>query len=78
MLVRQSNDTSTGGRVWTEYIQQYTDTYLYDYAVSGAVCDAYFAPSDRNGVKQDQMPSFLEDNEYVGNGSLVNPANETI
>lgn len=74
----QSTDTTTGGRIWPQYIQQYTGINLYDYAVSGAVCDTAFAPSTRSGVKQNQMPSFLQDHAYVGNGSLVDAANETI
>lgn len=74
----QSDDTTTGGRIWTEYIQQYTGVNLYDYAVSGAVCDTYFSPSSRNGVKQDQIPYFSNDTDYTGNGSLINPGNETV
>lgn len=74
----QSTVTSTGGRIWPQYIQQYTGVNLYDYAVSGAVCDAYFSPSKRNGVKQNQMPYFLKDKDYVGDNSLVIPSNETI
>ncbi|KAL1860513.1 hypothetical protein Daus18300_009145 [Diaporthe australafricana] len=73
-----SNVTSTGGRIWPQYIQQYTGVNLYDYAVSGAVCDAYFSPAKRNGVKQDQIPYFLKDKAYVGDGSLIIPDNETI
>lgn len=79
MLMKcQSTTTSSGGRIWPQYIQQYTGINLYDYAVSGAVCDAYFSPSSRNGVKQNQMPYFLKDKDYVGNGSLVIPSNETV
>lgn len=74
----QSTVTSTGGRIWPQYIQQYTGINLYDYAVSGAVCNAYFSPSKRNGVKQNQVPYFLKDKDYVGDNSLVIPSNETI
>ncbi|CAN8102219.1 unnamed protein product [Discula destructiva] len=73
-----STVTTTGGRIWTEYVQQYTGIDLYDYAVSGAVCDAYFSPSTRSGVKQNQVPYFLKDNAYVGSGSITNLPNETI
>lgn len=69
---------TTGGRVWPQYIQQYTGVNLYDYAVSGAVCDTYFSPSKRSGVKQNQVPYFLNDNAYVGTGSITNLPNETI
>lgn len=78
MIATQSTVTTTGGRIWTEYIQQYTGINLYDYAVSGAVCDIYFSPSTRSGVKQNQVPYFLQDNKYVGSGSITNPANGTI
>lgn len=79
MLMKcQSTVTSTGGRIWPQYVQQYTGVNLYDYAVSGAVCDAYFSPSKRNGVKQNQLPYFLNDKDYVGDASLVIPSNETI
>lgn len=73
-----STTTSTGGRIWPQYVQQYTGANLYDYAVSGAVCDSYFSPSRRNGVKQNQVPYFLKDKDYVGDNSLVIPVNETI
>ncbi|KUI68634.1 hypothetical protein VM1G_03676 [Cytospora mali] len=56
----------------------YTGIHLYDYAVSGSFCDRYFSPSSRNGIKQDQIPHFLNDTDYVGNGSLFNPEDETI
>lgn len=64
--------------MWPEYIRQYTGVNLYDYAVSGAVCDTYFSPNPRNGVKQNQVPEFLSDYEYTGDGSLVIPVNETV
>ncbi|KAJ5492633.1 hypothetical protein N7539_001379 [Penicillium diatomitis] len=58
------NVTSTGGRVWPEYVHQYSGATVYDYAVSGAVCDSVFASSPRNGVKQAQIPAFLADQDY--------------
>lgn len=70
----QSNVTTTGGRVWPEYIQQYTGVQLYDYAVSGAMCDNTISPTARNGVKQNQVPFFLADNAF----SIDNPPNETL
>ncbi|KAK9779668.1 hypothetical protein SCAR479_03275 [Seiridium cardinale] len=73
--------TSTGGRVWAEYVGQYSGAHIYDYAVSGAVCDKTMAPR-RNGVSQNQVAAFLEDNLYVSNttgeGALVNPPDETV
>ncbi|GFF52113.1 LOW QUALITY PROTEIN: hypothetical protein IFM46972_09459 [Aspergillus udagawae] len=64
------------------YIRQYTGANVYDYARSGAVCDAVIANTIRNGVKQNQIPSFLGDNGYVSNTTgepaLVNPPDETV
>ncbi|CEN60490.1 hypothetical protein ASPCAL02927 [Aspergillus calidoustus] len=73
---------STGGRVWPQYIAQYSGANIYDYAISGAVCDSAFSPSQRKGVKQNQIPSFLADNSYTSNttgeGAIYNPPRETI
>ncbi|KAL3430454.1 GDSL lipase/esterase [Aspergillus tetrazonus] len=78
----QSNETSTGGRVWPSYVQQYSGVNLYDYAVSGAVCDSVIANTKRSGIKQDQMSSFLTDNSYrdnrTGSRALINPPDETV
>ncbi|EPS30391.1 putative carbohydrate acetylesterase [Penicillium oxalicum 114-2] len=63
-VAKPANVTSTGGRVWPEYVHQYSKAAVYDYAVSGAVCDSNFASSPRNGVKQAQIPAFLEDQDY--------------
>ncbi|GFF52411.1 GDSL Lipase/Acylhydrolase family protein [Aspergillus udagawae] len=81
-VAAESAKTSTGGRVWPSYIRQYTGANVYDYARSGAVCDAVIANTIRNGVKQNQIPSFLGDNGYVSNTTgepaLVNPPDETV
>ncbi|KAL3443932.1 GDSL lipase/esterase [Aspergillus insuetus] len=75
---------STGGRVWPQYVGQYSGANIYDYAISGAVCDSTISPSRRKGVKQDQIPSFLADNAYTSNttgreaGPIHNPPRETI
>ncbi|KAL3463684.1 GDSL lipase/esterase [Aspergillus heterothallicus] len=73
---------STGGRVWPQYIGQYTGANIYNYAKSGAVCDTLFSPSPRQGVKQNEIPSFLADKAYTSNTTgqpaLYNPPHETI
>lgn len=60
---------------------QYSGANIYDYAVSGAVCDKTMAPN-RNGIAQNQMPAFLADNAYVSNTTglpaLDNPSDETV
>ncbi|GAQ08557.1 hypothetical protein ALT_5878 [Aspergillus lentulus] len=80
-VAAESTKRSTGGRVWPSYIRQYIGANIYDYAWSGAVCDAVIANTVRNGVKQNQIPAFLEDNGYVSNTTgqpaLVNPPDET-
>lgn len=53
-----------------QYVQQYTKTALYDYAVAGAVCSTTFANTKRNGVKENQIPNFLADALYVSNTTL--------
>ncbi|GIJ81601.1 hypothetical protein Asppvi_000100 [Aspergillus pseudoviridinutans] len=81
-VATESAKRSTGGRVWPSYIRQYTGANVYDYAWSGAVCDTVIANAVRNGVKQNQIPTFLEDNGYVSNTTgqpaLVNPPDETV
>ncbi|PWY92183.1 hypothetical protein BO70DRAFT_305454, partial [Aspergillus heteromorphus CBS 117.55] len=81
-VANQTTDAWDGGRAWPSYIQQYAHINLYDYAVAGAVCDSIISNDVRNGVKQDQLPSFLTDNSYTGNTTgqpaLLNPSSETI
>ncbi|KAF7162418.1 hypothetical protein CNMCM5623_007709 [Aspergillus felis] len=81
-VAAESAKRSTGGRVWPSYIRQYTGANIYDYAWSGAVCDVLIANTVRNGVTQNQIPTFLEDNGYVSNTTgqpaLVNPPDETV
>ncbi|KAL4804386.1 GDSL Lipase/Acylhydrolase family protein [Aspergillus unguis] len=80
-VANQSTERSTGGRVWPDYIQQYTGVNLYDYAVSGAVCDAVIANDPRNGIKQDQLASFDADAHYrdeQGKPALLKNPKETV
>lgn len=69
--------------MWPEYVNQYSGVNVYDYARSGSVCDkaGTFGDSWRPGVKQDQIPTFLEDNQYVnssGQRALFNPSSQTV
>ena len=43
-MVSQSYDAADGGRIWGEYVKQYTGANLYNYAVSGAVCSNDITP----------------------------------
>ncbi|KAL3471350.1 hypothetical protein BJX99DRAFT_29548 [Aspergillus californicus] len=75
----ESTEASTGGRVWPSYVQQYTGVNLYDYAVSGAMCDTAISNSPRNGIKQDQIPTFLSDTGKTANKpAVINPPHETV
>ncbi|KAI9146927.1 Acetylesterase [Paramyrothecium foliicola] len=56
--------TSTGGRVWPQYVEQYAGVNSYDYAVSGAVSDRDYQIGTRNSVKQNQIPTFLSNKVY--------------
>ncbi|KAL5335327.1 GDSL Lipase/Acylhydrolase family protein [Aspergillus crustosus] len=75
-------EATTGGRVWPSYVRQYTGVNLYDYAVWGATCDIAITNNMGNGIKQDQIPAFLNDTKYIntetGEPALVNPARETV
>jgi phospholipase/lecithinase/hemolysin len=81
-VLNQGTSLSTGGRVWPQYVGQYSSANIYDYAISGAVCDSTISPSRRKGVKQDQILSFLADNVYTsnitGDGVINNSPRETI
>jgi hypothetical protein len=78
----QSNRASTGGRVWPQYLEQYAGVKSYDYAVSGAVCDATHALNQRNGILQNQLPTFLSNKAYknttTGKPILNIPKSETV
>lgn len=70
--------------MWPEYVNQYSGANVYDYAISGAVCDkagTFGDDSWRAGVKQNQIPTFLADNQYVnstGQRVLDNPSSQTV
>ena len=73
----QSYKASTGGRVWPRYASTYTNSTLYNYAVSGAVCSNDISPrwfSSINAPFPDianyELPAFIADSQYTSpNGS---------
>lgn len=77
-----------GGRVWGEYVKQYTGANLYNYAVSGAVCSNEITPrwfSAINAPFPDiqgyELPAYLNDSAYVypnGTRFLDLPADSTV
>jgi len=80
-------DAADGGRVWAEYVKQYTGCNLYNYAVSGAVCSNEITPrwfsaidAPFPAVKQYEVPAYLNDSHYYENGTkwMTDPANETV
>ncbi|KAK3691167.1 hypothetical protein LTR37_018821 [Vermiconidia calcicola] len=66
---------ATGGRVWPQYVKQYTttsDLNVYNYAVSGAVCSnnitpRYFSAIDAPfpALAQYEIPAYIADSRYV-------------
>lgn len=82
----QNYDASSGGRIWVEYVKQYTGINLYNYAVSGAVCSNEITPRtfttfDFPAVREYEVPAFIADSKYIEpNGSkfMINPPDETV
>ncbi|KAF1960501.1 SGNH hydrolase [Byssothecium circinans] len=67
--------TSTGGLVWPRYASYYTNTTLYNYAVSGATCSNALTPRTTINapfpdIQGYEIPAFLADSQYTRpNGS---------
>ncbi|KAI9706938.1 MAG: hypothetical protein M1820_004524 [Bogoriella megaspora] len=64
-------DASDGGRIWVQYVAQYSGAQIYNYAVSGAVCSNDLTPRLTNGgfdypaIEQYELPAFIADSQYV-------------
>ncbi|WPB01764.1 uncharacterized protein RHO25_006396 [Cercospora beticola] len=80
-------NSASGGRPWPQYVAQYSDIHLYNYAVSGAVCSNDITPRTyRPGilfpsVEEYEVPAFIADSEYVepnGDKFMINPPDETV
>ncbi|KAL9111995.1 MAG: hypothetical protein Q9227_003615 [Pyrenula ochraceoflavens] len=84
----ESFNTASGGRDWSRYVVQYTGSNLpngsfspqltlYNYAVSGAVCDNNITPRvfvegfDFPAVQQYEIPAFLADMGTVRSGTNI-------
>lgn len=83
----QNYNSASGGRPWPQYVAQYSDIHLYNYAVSGAVCSNDITPRTyRPGilfpsVEEYEVPAFIADSEYVepnGDQFMINPPDETV
>ncbi|KAL9079670.1 MAG: hypothetical protein Q9157_001446 [Trypethelium eluteriae] len=87
----ESFSASDGGIIWARWVSIYTGANLYNYAVSGAVCDNDFTPRlvesgsgsyfDFPAVRQYEIPAYIADSQYTyANGTtfLDIPANETV
>lgn len=63
-------------------MRQYAGVNIYDYAISGAVCDNTTVTSSRAGINQTQVPTFLADHRWTSNETglpaLHNPPSETV
>lgn len=81
----QSNNTATGGYVWPRYVAWDSGANVYNYAVSGAVCDNNVTPRAFEAglfpsVAQYEVPAFLADKAYSVNGKpfLNIPQDQTV
>jgi hypothetical protein len=71
LLLPESTSTAGGGITWDRWVSNYTSAKLYNYAVSGAVCDnnqinRYLGPI--NGPFPDvvyEVNAFIADSKYV-------------
>ncbi|GAB7352044.1 hypothetical protein MBLNU459_g2554t2 [Dothideomycetes sp. NU459] len=77
-------DSADGGRVWPQYVKQYTGVDLYNYAVSGAVCSNAITPrtwtsinADFPAVAQYEVPAYLADSAVVEPGGANGSSNGT-
>jgi len=80
--------SADGGRPWVQYVSQYTNADLYNYAVAGAVCSNDITPrylsyihQDFPAVKQYELPAFAADSAVIepsGSKFLAAPQDETV
>jgi phospholipase/lecithinase/hemolysin len=68
----QGLNTASGGLSWARYASIYSNSTLYNYAVSGAVCSnlitpRYFASINAPfpSIQQYELPAFLADSNYT-------------
>jgi hypothetical protein len=70
-LLPESTSTPGGGITWDRWVSNYTGAKLYDYAVSGAVCDnsiIYRYLASINGPFPDvvyEVNAFIADSKYI-------------
>lgn len=88
LIVLQNYKSASGGRPWPQYVAQYSGANVYNYAVSGAVCNNDVTPRafGSNGylfpaVEQYEVPAYIADSKYVdenGTKFMDNPPDETV
>ncbi|PQE31364.1 acetyl esterase protein [Rutstroemia sp. NJR-2017a WRK4] len=77
-LLPSSNSTASGGVTWDRFVSDYSGAKLYDYAVSGAVCDnkiIYRYLAGINGPFPDvvyEVDAFVADTKYVNTSTKTN------
>ena len=79
LITQQNYHAADGGRPWPQYVAQYTNANIYNYAVSGAVCSNDLTPRYFSAIKADfpdiasyELPAYLLDSAYVQpNGSKI-------
>lgn len=84
----QSLSASDGGRIWVEYVKQYTGANLYNYAVSGAVCSNDITPRYFSAIhapfpdiQSYELPAYIADSKYYypnGTKFMDDPADATV
>lgn len=77
-MLPPSNSTSGGGVTWARWVSNYTSATLYNYAVSGAVCDnniIYRYLDSIFGPFPDvvyEAEAFVADTKYVNESTKTN------
>jgi hypothetical protein len=81
-------NSASGGRPWPQYVAQYSGAHIYNYAVSGAVCDNNVTPrffsainAPFPAVAQYEVPAYIADSTYrYPNGTkfMINPPDQTV
>ncbi|CAG8972463.1 hypothetical protein HYALB_00001152 [Hymenoscyphus albidus] len=71
-LLPPNNDTASGGVTWARIVSTDTGTKLYNYAVSGAVCDNKIINRCLDGIKGPFPDVVYEVDAFVADANFVN------
>jgi len=76
-LLPPSNSTPGGGVTWDRWVSINTGAKLYDYAVSGAVCDNNIVTRFLSTTVGDFPDVVYEVNAFIADANYVNPSTHT-